>query len=300
MADILVIGSLNMDMTVYVPRFPRVGETITGRDLLTAAGGKGSNQALAASRLGADVAMAGCVGDDMYGDALIRGMQEGHVDVRHIRKTAEAATGLAVITVCEGANNIVVAPGANMCLTEADMDALEGEIAAAKALILQLEIPLVCVQRAIDIARKHETMVFLNPAPYQEIPASMYGAADYFILNETEAMALLGWNKLVDVEGALRALKEKGVKNPIITLGDKGAAYLHAGRFHHDPCCRVTPVDSTAAGDTFIGALARCILAGDELPEAVQFAQRASAYCVTHKGAHTSIPTLDDVNAMQC
>lgn len=297
MTDILVIGSLNMDMTLYVSRFPRTGETVTGNGLFFAPGGKGSNQALAAARLGADTGMVGCVGADANGEALIADLLCSGVEVSGIRRLTDATTGLAVITVCDGANMIVVEPGANNRMTAADIDALETRIAGAKALILQLEIPLDCVQRAMELAKKHGVTVFLNPAPYQPIPDSLY-AADYLIPNETEAMALLGLDALENVESALHMLRERGARHPIITLGDRGAAYLEGDTFHLDPCCPVTAVDSTAAGDTFIGALARCILRGDTLSKAVAFAQRASAYCVSHKGAHTAIPTLEDVNSM--
>lgn len=297
MTDILVIGSLNMDITLYVQRFPQIGETVEGSGMLMAPGGKGSNQALAASKLGSSVRMAGCVGQDIYGETLVQGMQDGGVDTSLIRVLSNDSTGLAIITVNNGSNMIVVNAGANNRITADDIDAMETDIQDCQAVILQLEIPLAAVQRAVELAHKHGKTVFLNPAPYKQLPDALFAMVDYLVPNETETMSMLGLDHLNEenVAEALGALKAKGVRCPVITMGDKGAAYLSEGKCHIDPCCKVTPVDSTAAGDTFIGAMASSLIKGNSLSKAIAFAQKAAAYCVSHKGAHSSIPSLDDL-----
>ena len=297
MTDILVIGSLNMDITLYVQHFPNIGETVEGSGMLMAPGGKGSNQALAASRLGATVRMAGCVGRDIYGDTLIHDMQDSGVDTSLIRVLPDDSTGLAIITVSNGSNMIVVNAGANNRITAEDIDAMEMDIQDCRAVILQLEIPMAAVQRAVELAHKHGKTVFLNPAPYKQLPNTLLAMVDYLVPNETEAMSMLGMDYLNEknVADTLWALKAKGVRCPVITMGDKGAAYISEGKCHIDPCRKVTPVDSTAAGDTFIGAMASSLIKGNSLSEAIAFAQTAAAYCVSHKGAHTSIPTLADL-----
>lgn len=297
MSEVLVIGSLNMDMTLYVDRFPQIGETLPCQRMLTAPGGKGANQALAASRLGSSVRMAGCVGRDAYGSALIDELKRGGVDTALIRQLDNAPTGVAAITVCDGANMILINAGANAEITPEDIDAMEPEIAAASAIILQLEIPLPAVIRAAEVARRHGCLVALNPAPYRELPPKLLRLADYLIPNETETMAMLKWDHLDEsnVGEALQNILALGVAYPVITLGDKGVAYLHEGRVCLDPSNKVDAVDTTAAGDTFIGGLITARLAGKPLPDAVSFAQRASAYCVAHAGAQPSIPTLEEV-----
>ncbi len=297
MADVIVIGSLNMDLTMYVDHFPQTGETLTSKAMMTSAGGKGSNQALAAARLGARVAMAGCVGKDAYGDALIEALKAENIDTTLVRRSESVGTGTAMIAVCGGSNKIIVDAGANACVTPRDIEAMEDDIAKARALILQFEIPLQSVERAIEIASCHATRVFLNPAPYQDFPMEVMAKADYVIPNETEAMRLLGWERLDagNAEKALRLLRAAGIQNPIITMGSRGVAYLEGETCHCQPCCPVQAVDSTAAGDTFIGALSSALLCGKTLSEAVAFAQRAAAYCVSRKGAHASIPTLRDL-----
>lgn len=153
------------------------------------------------------------------------------------------------------------------------------------------------MERAIELASRHGKLVFLNPAPYTQLPNGLLSKVDYLIPNETEAKALLGLPSLDEsnVADALKALVELGVRYPVITMGEKGAAYYVDGECYVDPCCKVEPVDSTAAGDTFIGAMASALLRGRSIHEAVPFAQRAAAYCVSHRGAHTSIPTLHDI-----
>lgn len=300
MAEILVIGSLNMDMTLYVDRFPQIGETLSCTSMLTAPGGKGSNQALAAARLGAQVQMAGCVGCDPYGQALIQNLTDNGVNASLVKALPDADTGLASITVSHGSNMILLNAGANSRITPENIDTISPQIAQAKVVILQLEIPMPAVQRAAEIAHANGCLVVLNPAPYHPLPASLLAITDYLIPNETETMALLGWDHVDEhnIPQALEAFNAMGVKYPLITLGDKGVAYLEDGRPRLDPCLKVNAVDTTAAGDTFIGALVTRILMDDALHQAVAFAQRASALCVSRHGAQTSIPTLAEVEAL--
>ena len=301
MADILVIGSLNMDMTLYVDRFPQIGETLPCTGMLTAPGGKGSNQALAASRLGGIVKMAGCVGCDAYGNELIDSLQANGVDTSLIKRMPDVSTGVAAITVSNGANMILVSAGANAAITPEYIDLLDDEIAVARAVVLQLEIPMPAVLQAARLAHKHGCLVLLNPAPYQPMPEELLRLVDYLIPNETEAMAMLGVDHLdaSNAEASLRAMQSFGVAHPMITMGDKGVAYLNGDAYHLDPCNKVQAVDPTAAGDTFIGGFISALLGGSSIGEAVAFAQKASAFCVAHKGAQTSIPTVAQLAQQQ-
>lgn len=299
MSGILVIGSLNMDMTFYADHFPEVGQTIASRAFMMAPGGKGANQALAASRLGGQVYMAGCVGEDLYADALVDTLNTDGVDTALVRRVASVNTGLACITVCGGANMIMVDAGANARLMPEDIDRMENVFSEVDFVILQFEIPMPTVEHAAKTARRHGCTVIVNPAPYQPISPELLKNIDFLIPNETEAKALLGWDEISprNAADALNALRAMGVKQPMITLGDKGAAYWDGSQCVVQACCPAKAVDTTAAGDTFIGALVSRLSAGESLTQAVDFAQHASAICVTRKGAHSSIPALREVLA---
>lgn len=297
MSGILVIGSLNMDMTFYVDHFPDVGQTISSLGFMMAPGGKGSNQALAASRLGAKVYMAGCVGEDLYANALTDNLSENGVDTTLVQRIASMNTGLACITVCNGANMITLDAGANAKVTQADIDGMESVFADVDYVILQFEIPMSTVEYAAEVAHKHGCTVIVNPAPYKPIPQRLLKHTDYLIPNETEAKELLGWDELSlqNVSEALNAIRDMGVKQPMITLGEKGVAYWDGDKCVVQGCVPVKAIDTTAAGDTFIGAMVSCLSAGKTLSQAVDFAQHAAAICVTRKGAHSSIPMLSEV-----
>ena len=299
MSDILVIGSLNMDMTFFVDHFPEAGQTIGSQGFLMAPGGKGSNQAMAASRLGGRVYMAGCVGEDLYADALVDNLKGNGVDTTLVRRIPSVNTGLACITVCDGANMITLDAGANARMTRADIDCMEEVFSKVDYVILQFEIPMSTVEYAAEVARKHGCTIIVNPAPYQPISQYLLNNTDYLIPNETEAKELLGWDEISprNVSEALRTIRDMGVKQPMITLGEKGVAYLNGDRCVVQDCIPVKAVDTTAAGDTFIGALVSRLSAGESLIQAVDFAQHAAAICVTRKGAHSSIPMLSEVMA---
>ncbi len=299
-ASILVVGSANMDLAVQAKRLPARGETLLGGDLATFGGGKGANQAVAAARLGASVAMLGCLGADDFGVQLRGGLQAEGIDTAHLHTVAGVASGTAVITVAEdGANTIVVSPGANARLAPDHVEAARDAIDAAGLLICQLEVPLDTVLRAVALAARAGTPVLLNPAPAQPLPDALYRQVDFLILNETEAQLLTGLP--VDGPAAAReaaaCLLAKGVKTVIVTLGAQGAWYARGDEASHLPAPRVEAIDTTAAGDTFVGGFAAEHVRGASLRDAIEFGQQAAALSVTRQGAQASIPTQAEVRA---
>jgi ribokinase len=297
-AKITVVGSLNMDLVVRAPHMPVPGETVIGSDFRTIAGGKGANQAVAAARLGAEVTMIGRVGDDDFGRAQLRNLSELGIDTTHVIVDPEAATGIALITLdASGQNSIVLAPGANMRLTKEDINAARGAIVQSDVLALQLENPLEVVAYAIDIAHAEGVKVFLNPAPAQPVPEETLAKLDYLIPNENET-ALLTGIEVADINSAKKAaerLREQGVGTVILTLGARGAFLVSAEESVHVPGYKVEVVDTTAAGDAFVGGLAVALAQGQNLAEAVRYANAAGALAVTRLGAQPSLPTRQEV-----
>ncbi len=297
-AKIAIVGSLNMDLVVRAPHMPIPGETVIGSDFRTIPGGKGANQAVAAARLGAEVTMIGRVGDDDFGRAQLRNLGELGIDATHVIVDPEAATGIALITLdASGQNSIVLAPGANMRLTKEDINAARGAIVQSDVLVLQLENPLEVVAYAIDIAYAAGVKVFLNPAPAQPVPKEALAKLDYLIPNESET-ALLTGIEVADLDGAKEAaerLREQGVGTAILTLGARGAFLASAEESVHVPGYKVEVVDTTAAGDAFVGGLAVALAQGQNLVEAVRYANAAGALAVTRLGAQPSLPTRQEV-----
>ena len=249
---ILVVGSLNMDLVVSVPRHPRPGETLLGGAFHTFPGGKGANQAVAAARLGKPVRMIGRVGADEFGDALLATLQNDGVDTRCVQQDAQAASGVALITVsADGQNTIVVAAGANGRLSAQDVTAAEAAFIDAGAVVLQLEIPLPAVEAAARLGRKHGAAVVLNPAPAQPLSDELLALADYLVPNQTELELLSGQP---DLERGMRALMERGVRNLVVTLGERGARWVSPAGTLDAPAFAVRAVDTVAAGDAFVGA----------------------------------------------
>ncbi|HEY2981648.1 MAG TPA: ribokinase, partial [Anaerolineales bacterium] len=249
MADILVVGSLNTDLVVRAPRFPVPGETIHGEDLAILPGGKGANQAVAASRQGASTAMLGRVGRDNFGEFLLDNLKNDNVDARLVRRD-EAATGTAMIIIDEvGQNSIILSPGANGQVTAADVD--PAALSGPKLVLFQLEIPLETTLHAARLARQKDVRVLLNPAPARELPDELIELADYVLPNEIELHMLTG-QRVQDVpsaESAARALLAKGARTVIVTLGAKGAMLVAKNESKHIPAFNVNVVDTTAAGD---------------------------------------------------
>jgi ribokinase len=294
MASIVVVGSLNMDLVIRAPHIPRPGETVIGGEFLTAAGGKGANQAVAAARLGAQVSMVGRVGRDAFGGVLLENLEADGIEHAFVVRDGEAATGVALIVVDDnGENSIVVSSGANMRLTPADVEAAEAVIATADALILQLEVPLESVVRSAELARAHGVQVVLNPAPARALPARLLSMVDVLVPNETEAALLTGLpvDTQEEAEAAAGALLGSGVGTVILTLGERGALPAGAGGMQVHPAFDVEPVDTTAAGDAFVAGLAVALAEGKGLDEAVRWANAAGGLAATQLGAQPSLPT---------
>lgn len=293
--SILVVGSLNMDLVVSVPRHPRPGETLLGGAFHTFPGGKGANQAVAAARLGAPVGMIGRLGADKFGDALLATLQNDGVDTRWVQQDAQAASGVALITVsADGQNTIVVAAGANGRLSTADVQAAEDAFADAVVVVLQLEIPLPAVEAAARLGRKHGAAVVLNPAPAQPLSAELLALADYLVPNQSELELLSGEP---DLERGIRVLLERSVRNLVVTLGERGARWVSAAGSVEVPAFAVRAVDTVAAGDAFVGAFAAALAEGRPVQDALLRGNAAGALAVTRAGAQPSLPArveLDD------
>ncbi|SAK77724.1 ribokinase [Caballeronia temeraria] len=289
-----------MDLVVHAERLPARGETLLGGAFATFSGGKGANQAVAAARLGASVAMLGCIGDDAFGAQLRDGLRNERIDTAHLHTADHTSSGIAVITVAaDGANTIVVSPGANAALTPGHVDAAQDAIDDAGMLICQLEVPLDTVRHAISAAARLGTPVLLNPAPAQPLPDALYRQVSVLVVNETEAHLLTD----VPVDGPASArdaatrLRAKGVETVIVTLGAAGVWYSSDAEEGHLPAPRVDAIDTTAAGDTFVGGFAAERVRGASIRDAIDFGQRAAALSVTRRGAQASIPTQAEVRA---
>lgn len=293
MTDILVIGSLNADLVVRAPRFPQPGETISGEDLLTIPGGKGANQAVAAARLAAQVAMVGRVGSDHFSPFLVENLNINNVDSSHVSKD-NAATGTAIIVVdANGQNSIVISPGANGKVNHQDVDSAPD----AKILLLQFEIPSEAVFHAIQKYKGKGTTVLLNPAPARPIPEHFLPLMDFLIPNESELAQLTGMpvQDIPSAEAAARFLLQRGLKQIIVTLGSKGALIVNAEQAVHIPAFKVGVVDTTAAGDAFIGGFAVSLLSGKAAEEAVRYGCACGALAITKLGAQPSLPSKEEV-----
>lgn len=299
---ILVIGSLNTDLVVRVNRFPREGETLIGDSFQQFLGGKGANQAVSAARLGAQVSMVGRLGVDGFGDAQIAGLEADGIDTSGILRDPEAPSGIASITVdSTGKNRIIIVPGANMRCGVEDVDAARDRIAEADILLLQLEIPVESVARAIQIAAEVGTPVILNPAPAQAVDPALLANVDYLTPNEVEAEQLTGISvkSPVDAGRAAAQLLSYGVGGVVITLGERGAVVVEKGGAAPVlvPAFSVDAVDTVAAGDAFNGALAVCLAQGAPLVEAARYAAAVAAIAVTRPGAQASLPYRSEVEA---
>jgi ribokinase len=296
---IAVVGSLNMDLVVRIPRMPLPGETLTGSDFRTIPGGKGANQAVAAARMGARVSLIGCIGADAFAAQLREGLAADGIELDHLSAVHDAPTGVAVILVDAASQNfIVLAPGANATLTPQSIDRASAAIEQAQMLLCQLETPLPAVQHAIEIAHRHHKPVVLNPAPARPLSGELLAQVDYLVPNETEA-ALLSGIEVSDnasAENAAQRLRSQGAKVVLLTLGAKGVLIADGDTTRLLPAPAVKAVDTTAAGDTFVGAFAVGLLEGLPLPDAVMFGQRAAAISVTRFGAQTSVPYRHEID----
>lgn len=301
MHKILVIGSTNIDLIARVSHLPRPGETVGEACFMQSNGGKGANQAVAAARLGGDVAFVSCLGDDAGAAALRSQFQDDGIDTSALLTAEGTPTGTALIFVShDGENCIAVAPGANRGLTPAAVDGAAERIAAADYLLLQLEIPAETVVRAVETAHAAGTRVMLNPAPAMPLADELLRKVYLITPNRTELEILTGIPVRTpqDASRAAAALLDKGVENVIVTLGGDGALIRTRSEETLVPACRVKAVDTTAAGDVFNGALLVALAEGEPLTEAVRFASRCAAVSVTRMGAQTSIPRRSEIDAL--
>jgi ribokinase len=288
-----------MDLMIRSQHIPQLGETIIGSDFQTIPGGKGANQAVAAARLGGQVSMVGRVGDDAFADVLLDNLAAAGVDTTFVKRDETTASGVALIVVDnDGENIIVVASGANMQLSETDVESAEQVIAASDVLILQLEVPLPVVIRAVQIAKANEVTVVINPAPARKLPPELLKLVDVLVPNESETALLTGLpiDSQVELEKAVNNLLSSGIRSVVITLGGRGA-FLASTDYKSKiyEAFSVQPVDTTAAGDAFVAGLAVNYGAGKTLPDAIRWGNAAGAMAVMRFGAQSSLPTRKEV-----
>ena len=302
MKKICVIGSMNMDLVVDVPKFPVPGETLAGTGFNHFPGGKGGNQAVAAGRLGGDVYMLGKVGKDAYGEMYLENLRSGNIDIKHIGQAEGTPTGIALIEVDgDGENRIVIIPGTNGLVDRKYIDENENIFLKCDIFLFQLEIPLATNLYAMKKAKEAGKTVIFDPAPAVVLPDEIYGYIDYITPNETEFLILTGRDIGEEVEEMKRSacrLIEKGVRTVIAKVGKKGAYIIDKERSLHVPGYPVKTVDTTAAGDTFNAGLAYGLARGYELTECVRLANAAAAISVTGKGAQGAMPGYDKVLAL--
>ena len=297
MKNICVIGSLNMDLVVNVDTMPKPGQTIIGSNFKEVPGGKGANQAVAMARLNGNVSMIGKVGEDGFGQTLINSLKNDKVDTTYIQ-TSKGATGVALITVDKNAqNSIVVSPGANFEVKEDDIDNNIEAIKNSDIVVLQLETPLNTIKYALNKAKELNKYTILNPAPAVKLDDEIIKNVDLLTPNETE-LEILSEMKIEnedDISKATNKMIEKGVKEFIVTLGSKGSLYINKEKSMFKKAYKVEAVDTTAAGDSYTGALAVALSQDKNIEDAMDFASKVGALSVLKEGAQSSLPTLEDV-----
>lgn len=297
-SQVIVIGSINTDMAVKSPSLPRAGETVLGTEFKMSGGGKGANQAVAAARLGADVAMVASVGDDLFGKQAKSDLEAENIDCRYIIEVPNRASGIALINVDDqGENQIVVYPGANHHMTQDQVSVALAGADESTIVLLQLEIPLDVVQSAIQKANEKSAKVILDPAPAEKLPSEIL--ADVFLLtpNQTEAEQLTQI-KVLDTDSAqcaANAMLDLGIQNVALTMGNDGVLLANSESNTMIPATAVNAIDSTAAGDCFNGALASALSKGSSLSTAAEFACKAAAIAVTRLGAQDSMPSQSEI-----
>ncbi|MFW5749860.1 MAG: ribokinase [Halanaerobium sp.] len=297
MAKILVIGSMNMDLVVETERYPEEGETLIGGKFEQIPGGKGANQALAAAKLGDQVEFIGACGDDSFAPRLKSSLKSGGAKIDSIFEIEGVSTGVAVITVDKNGNNrIIVSPGANYELDPAKIEQIESKIAEAEIILLQLEIPINTIEKIVEVASKNKTEIILDPAPAQKLSEHILAKIDYLLPNEGELDLLLAEAENKSRAEKIEELLKIGVKNIIVTEGEKGINFYSQNKELHLETLKVKAVDTTAAGDVFAGAFAASLIAENNLEKALKFAVRAAAYSVTRRGAQSSIPDKNELN----
>ncbi len=302
MRKILVIGSLNMDSVIETEHMPQLGETISGKSISLIPGGKGANQAYAAGKLGGSVAMIGAVGADSFGDTLKQNLASVNVDISGLSSLKDVPTGQAFIAVEEtGENSIIIISGANARMTRGLIDQHRQLLEECDIVVMQLEIPIETVEYVKQLAVSMGKTVILDPAPaVSDLPDHFWQGIDYIKPNETELSILTGSKPETyeDLVEAARRMQRKGVKNVVVTLGEKGCMLVQQDNVRLFPAFKVNAVDTTAAGDSFTAAFALALSRGQSCEDAILLGQKVSSISVTRKGAQTSIPTMDEVIAM--
>ncbi len=291
MAKIVVIGSCNIDVTVECDRWAKPGETIFGNRLIVSPGGKGANQAVAAARLGAEVTMVGCIGDDVYGEMIVRNLKKNGINTDFVKVLPNENSGTAHITVAEDDNTIIVIKAANDLVDAELVDQAEEKIKEADLVLLQHEIPFETIAYAVEKCWQLGVPVLLNPAPVAPVPQNVLDKVTYLTPNEHEAAILFD-------NMATEDILSRYAGKVLMTLGSKGVAYYEEGKVQIVPAFKVTPVDTTGAGDTFNGAFAVARAAGKNMAESVRFANAAAAVSVQKIGAQGGMPYLKEVEEM--
>ncbi|BDD00641.1 ribokinase [Persicobacter psychrovividus] len=296
--DLLIIGSTNIDLVVYSDTFPKKGETLTGTHFQQFFGGKGANQAVAAAKMGSQVTFVSCVGNDIHGESALQHLQENHIDTRFVAVDKQVPTGVAMINIGDGGDNkIIVVPGANGVLKPAHLGAVVEKMADYEYIVMQLEVPMETIAFMADVAGRYQKKLILNPAPAQPLSDQVLANCYMLTPNETEAEAICGL-PVTDAQSAGKAaqqIRAKGVEVVIITLGENGVFVSCESFEGMVPCPKVTAVDTTAAGDTFTGALTAFLNEGIALENAVVLANKAASIAVTRAGAQASIPLRSEV-----
>ena len=291
---ICVVGACNIDLISYVPRLPAMGETLHGERFQIGFGGKGANQAVMAAKLGADVSMVSKLGRDVFGNDTLANFERFQIDTRHVLFTDRAFSGVAPIAVDpRGNNSIIIVTGANDLLSVDEIEAARATIAASRVLVCQLEIPLEVSLAALRIAREHGVMTIFNPAPARaELPDECYRLSDVFCPNqsETELLTGLSADSIEHAEQAARVLLERGAASVLITLGERGCLLVTADTVKHVPVAPVRAVDTTGAGDCFVGSLAFFLASGQPLEESIRRANVIASISVRASGTQTSFP----------
>ncbi|MHB8062647.1 MAG: ribokinase [Ruminiclostridium sp.] len=298
MSKIIDVGSLNMDLVISAPYMPQKGETLIGSGFTTSPGGKGANQAVAAARLNSEVYMVGCVGNDIFGSKLIENLKLNNVNIDYVKTISGVPTGTAVIILAGGDNRIILDSGTNFQISQKQVeDALNDIGTKDDILLVQMEIPIECVESALIKGREKGMINILNPAPAVKLSDSIYKMVDIIIPNESECEILSGIKPVnpVAIEKAAMFFMEKGVKEVIITMGKDGVAYTKDKLIKRKDVPDVKVVDTTAAGDSFCGALARCLASKMSISESIEFCNTVGTLTVKQKGAQNSLPYYDEV-----
>ncbi len=298
---ICVVGACNLDLISYVPRLPKMGETLHGNRFHMGFGGKGANQAIMAAKLGGDVTMVTKLGQDVFGENTLKNFKSWGVNPHHIHFTDQAFSGVAPIAVdTEGHNSIIIVTGANDLLTEAEVEAARSAIASSSILVCQLEIPMDINLAALRIAREEGVKTIFNPAPARsDIPEEFYHLSDIFCPNESETELLTGMSveSVNEAEYAAKMLIERGAASVILTLGERGSLLVTDKTSEHVPVDQVRALDTTGAGDAFVGSLAFFLAAGKSLSKSIERANRIAAISVQSSGTQTSFPEARELPA---